>query len=163
MVFWYAQEEAGIIRGWWPPLSVPRHAVKWDSEAQTTLLSNLVVTFNLKCQFFLILCFFQKVLFQNSVLRTFDILVWVRIQIRGSTNGFGSGSGSCYFRQWPSRWQLNLSFDQHPCLSVPWSWDSEGLGNTVGHSCSDRCRGGWVLLGFPGTPSYPSSPLTLSM
>ncbi len=45
------------------------------------------------------------------VLRIRDFLV--RIQIRGSvplTNGFGSWSfsGSCYFRQWPSRWQLKL-------------------------------------------------------
>ncbi len=35
-----------------------------------------------------------------------DILVWIRIWIRGSmplTNGSGSGFGSCYFRHWPSR------------------------------------------------------------
>ncbi len=26
------------------------------------------------------------------------------------TNGFVSGSGSCYFRQWPSRWQRKIKF-----------------------------------------------------
>jgi hypothetical protein len=25
-------------------------------------------------------------------------------------SGFGSGSGSCYFHQWPSRWQLTVIF-----------------------------------------------------
>ncbi len=45
--------------------------------------------------------------------RSRDILV--RIRIRGSvslTNGFGFGSGSesCYFRHWPSRWQLKIIF-----------------------------------------------------
>ncbi len=42
-----------------------------------------------------------------AVLRIHDILVWIRI--RGSmplTNGFGSGS--CYFRHWPSRCQKKL-------------------------------------------------------
>ena len=37
-----------------------------------------------------------------DLLRTHDILGWIRIRIRGSmprTNGFGS----CYFRHWPSR------------------------------------------------------------
>ncbi len=41
-----------------------------------------------------------------AVLRISDILVQIRIRIRGSrplTNG--SGSGSCYFRHWPSRSQ----------------------------------------------------------
>jgi hypothetical protein len=36
-----------------------------------------------------------------AMLRIHDILGWIRIQTRGSmplTNGFGSGSGSCYFR-----------------------------------------------------------------
>ncbi len=48
----------------------------------------------------------------HSVLRIQDILVWIRIRIwiRGSMplpigSGFGSGCGSCYFRQWPSRCQ----------------------------------------------------------
>ncbi len=41
------------------------------------------------------------------VLRIHEILVWIRIQIliRGSMpqdNGSGFGSGSCYFRHWPS-------------------------------------------------------------
>ncbi len=46
-------------------------------------------------------------LWLNPVLRIRDILV--RIRIRGSvplTNG--SGSGSCCFRQWPSRWRWKL-------------------------------------------------------
>ncbi len=44
----------------------------------------------------------------GPVLRIHDILGWIRIRILGSmplTNGSGSGSGSCYFRQWPSRCQ----------------------------------------------------------
>ncbi len=50
-----------------------------------------------------------------TVLRILDILVWIRIWIRGSrplTNGsgFGSGcgSGSCYFRHSPSRCQQKI-------------------------------------------------------
>ncbi len=47
------------------------------------------------------------------VLRIHDNLEWIRIRIwiRGSmppTNG--SGSGSCYFRHWPSRWQQKTHF-----------------------------------------------------
>jgi hypothetical protein len=50
----------------------------------------------------------EKLLFFYAVLRIRDILV--RIRICGSvppTNGYGSesGSGSCYFRQWHSRWK----------------------------------------------------------
>ncbi len=42
------------------------------------------------------------------MLRIHDILGWIRIRIwiRGSmprTNGSGCGSGSCYFRHWPSQ------------------------------------------------------------
>ncbi len=45
-----------------------------------------------------------------AVFRIHDILVWIRIliRIRGSmllTNGSGFGSGSWYFRHWPSRRQ----------------------------------------------------------
>ncbi len=46
-----------------------------------------------------------------TVLRIHDILGWIRIRIRGSmplTNG--SGSGSCYFRHWPSRCQQKTNF-----------------------------------------------------
>ncbi len=44
----------------------------------------------------------------HAVLRIHDILGWIRIWICGSmplTNGSGSGcgSGSCYFRHWPSQ------------------------------------------------------------
>ncbi len=51
----------------------------------------------------------------NSVLRIRDILVRIRIWIRGSlslTNGCGSGSSSrsCYFHQWPSSWALKNGF-----------------------------------------------------
>ncbi len=47
----------------------------------------------------------------TAVFRIHDILVWIRIRIRGSrslTNG--SGSGSCYFRHWPSRCQQKTNF-----------------------------------------------------
>jgi hypothetical protein len=40
------------------------------------------------------------------VLQIHDILVWIRIRIRGSMPlNNRSGSGSCYFRHWPSRCQ----------------------------------------------------------
>jgi hypothetical protein len=45
----------------------------------------------------------------KSVFRIHDFFVWIRIRISGSmplTNG--SGSGSCYFRYWPSRRQQKL-------------------------------------------------------
>jgi hypothetical protein len=52
-----------------------------------------------------------------AVFRIHDILVWIRIRIRGSmplTNGsgFGSwcGSGSFYFHHWPSRCQQKKNF-----------------------------------------------------
>ncbi len=55
-----------------------------------------------------------------AVFRILDILVWIRI--RGSmplTNGSGFGSGSCYFRHWPSRRQqksyLKKSFSAYYC------------------------------------------------
>ncbi len=47
----------------------------------------------------------------QAVFRIHDILVWIRIRILGSmplTNG--SGSGSCYFRHWPSRCQQKTNF-----------------------------------------------------
>ncbi len=45
-----------------------------------------------------------------AVFRIHDILVWIRIRIRGSMpltdgSGFRFGSGSCYFRHWLSRRQ----------------------------------------------------------
>ncbi len=47
---------------------------------------------------------------RESVLRIHDILVWIRIRIRGSLpvnsgSGCGSGSGSFYFHHCPSRCQ----------------------------------------------------------
>jgi hypothetical protein len=47
----------------------------------------------------------------SPVLRIHDILVWIRIRIRGSmplTNG--SGSGSFFFHHWPSRCQQKTNF-----------------------------------------------------
>ncbi len=53
-----------------------------------------------------------------------DILVWIRIRIwiRGSmplTNG--SGSGSCYFRHWPSRCQQNTRYFLKSCSAYHFS------------------------------------------
>ncbi len=47
----------------------------------------------------------------KAVLRIHDILVWIRIriQIRGSMP-LTNGSGSCYFRHWPSRCQQKTNF-----------------------------------------------------
>ncbi len=42
-------------------------------------------------------------------MRIDDILGWIRIRIRGSMP-LTNGSGSCYFRHWPSRCQLNKFF-----------------------------------------------------
>ncbi len=55
--------------------------------------------------------FTESSLYVGLVLQIHDILVRTRIRIRGSvhlTNG--SGSGSCYFRKWPSRWQTKNYF-----------------------------------------------------
>ncbi len=49
----------------------------------------------------------------KPVLRIHDILVWIRIRIRGSmplTNGSGCGSGSCTFHHWPSIRQQKTNF-----------------------------------------------------
>jgi hypothetical protein len=54
---------------------------------------------------------------ESAVLRIYDILV--RIRIRGSmplTNGYGSGSGSCYFSHWPQDANKKLIFSQFFCL-----------------------------------------------
>jgi hypothetical protein len=48
-----------------------------------------------------------------AVLRIHDILVWIRIWIRGSMpliNGFGFGSETCYFRNLPTRCQQKTNF-----------------------------------------------------
>ncbi len=52
--------------------------------------------------------FLPWILGLRTVFRIHDILVWIRIRIHRSmplTNGSGFGSGSCYFRHWPSRRQ----------------------------------------------------------
>ncbi len=51
--------------------------------------------------------------FLGAVLRIHDILVWIRIRIRGSmplTSRSGCVSGSCYFHHWPSRRQQKTNF-----------------------------------------------------
>ncbi len=51
-----------------------------------------------------ILCYFERemnFLVLILVLRIHDILVWIRIRIRGSMH-LNNGSGSSYFRHWPS-------------------------------------------------------------
>jgi hypothetical protein len=60
----------------------------------------------------------------SSVLRIHDILVWIRIRIRGSmilTNGsgsgFGFGSGSFYFHPWSSRCQQKTNLKK-VCLHI---------------------------------------------
>jgi hypothetical protein len=49
------------------------------------------------------------------VLRIRDILVRIRIWTNGSGSDTKSGSGSCFFRQWPSRWQLKKKFSSSFC------------------------------------------------
>jgi hypothetical protein len=46
---------------------------------------------------------------ENPVLRIHDILGWIRIRIRGSMP-LTNGSGSFYFRHWPSRYQQKTNF-----------------------------------------------------
>ncbi len=45
----------------------------------------------------------------NSKFRIHDILVWIQIRIRGSMP-LTHGSGSCYFRNWPSRRRQKANF-----------------------------------------------------
>jgi hypothetical protein len=59
-----------------------------------------------------------QIYFENlsTVLQIHDILGWIRIRIRGSMP-LTNGSGSCYFRQWPSRCQQETNFfSQFFCL-----------------------------------------------
>ncbi len=54
-----------------------------------------------------------------AVLRIHDILVWIRIRIRGSiplTNG--SGSGSFFFHHWPSICQQETKFKKNVFLHI---------------------------------------------
>jgi hypothetical protein len=47
----------------------------------------------------------------TAVLRIHDILMWIRVRVRGSMPlAKGFGSGSCYFRHWPSRRQQKTNF-----------------------------------------------------
>ncbi len=48
----------------------------------------------------------------SAVLRIHDILVWIRIRIRGSMP-LTNGSGYCYFRHWSSRCQEKTNFLKH--------------------------------------------------
>ncbi len=55
-----------------------------------------------------------------AAFRIHDISVWIRIRIRGSMP-LANGSGSCYFRHWPSRCQkkqLKNSFSAYYFLKV---------------------------------------------
>ncbi len=58
--------------------------------------------------------------------RIHDSLVWIQIRIRGSmplTNGSGFGSGSCYFRHWPSRRQQKTNLKKKFfCLLTFWRY-----------------------------------------
>ncbi len=57
-----------------------------------------------------------------AVLQIHDILGWIRIRIRGSMP-LTNGSGSCYFRHWPSRWQQKTNFlTQFFLLITFWSY-----------------------------------------
>ncbi len=49
----------------------------------------------------------------KPVFRIHDILVWIRIRIRGSMPlTDGCRFGSCYFRQWPSRLQQKTNWNE---------------------------------------------------
>ncbi len=54
-----------------------------------------------------------------NVLRIHDVLVWIRIRrSMPLTNGSGSGfgSGSCYFRHWPSECQQKINLKKFFCF-----------------------------------------------
>ncbi len=123
----------------------PLQLVHWQSDALTTRLdlTNLVHLFTVL--FFLLHFAWVITMLEDlwasswragaslqlshslAVLRIHDILVWIRIRIRGSmplTNGSGSGcgSGSFYFHHWPSRCQqknnLKKNFSAYYFLKV---------------------------------------------
>ncbi len=107
---------------WWFPGSTP----PWRTSARTSysLYPGIPALQRLCWHFLLVLpcwcyhsvpyIFWASETFKG-VLRIRGIFVRMRIQIRirGSvplTNDSGSGFGSCYFRQWNSRWQLKNFF-----------------------------------------------------
>ncbi len=53
----------------------------------------------------------------KSVFRIHNIFGWIRIRIRGSMP-LTNGSGSCYFRHWPSRCQQKTNFLTHFFLLI---------------------------------------------
>ncbi len=72
----------------------------------------------------LFMTFYDFLSLKNAVLRIHDILGWIRI--RGSmplTNGSGFGSGSFYFRHWPSRCKQKTNFlTQYFLLMTFWTY-----------------------------------------
>ncbi len=60
--------------------------------------------------------------FFPPVFRILDILVWIRIRICGSMP-LTNGSGSCYFRHWPSRRHQKTSFKKvFPLIIIFWRY-----------------------------------------
>ncbi len=109
----------------------------------------------------------------SPVMRIHEILV--RIRISGSiplTSGSGCGSGSCYFRQWPSRRQQKIIFFSLSFLLVTfWRYiyiiflrfikKSQGSGSVslTNRSGSGRPKNIWILrIRIRKTAPPPPSP-----
>ncbi len=69
------------------------------SQANINVAQNLWKGYNTRCLYLL----------YKPVFRIHDILVWIRIRIRGSMP-LTNGSGSFYFHHWPSRCQQKTNF-----------------------------------------------------
>ncbi len=60
-----------------------------------------------------------------------SVIFWYESGSTPLTNGFGSGSGSCHFRQWPSFFKENgrkPGFSYYFCLTIEWFGAGSGSG-----------------------------------
>ncbi len=124
MTFWYESESANLYHRPDPDLRIrttERFQIRIRIQIRIPILlfSSVAVKMPTKKKYFL--SFFPLFLFEGTftsalhrhkiktVFRIHDILVWIRIRIRGSMP-LTNGSGSCYFRHRSSRCQQKTNF-----------------------------------------------------
>ncbi len=96
------------------------------------------------------------------MLRIRDIFL-VRIRIRGSKPlTYASVSGSCYFRQWPSRWHLHKTvgikvFSYCFCLMIEGSGAGSGFIPHINGSGSGRPKNVRIRIRNTDRISFPQS------